>query len=439
MSKHLRDALLTAGIVALSNTATANLVPDGCSLYGINDKGLNDSQFVVIEKDGVAPPVVQLGPTYEGADIEAIDISSTGDFYASSGDNQGTAYAGKAGHLYEVNKDTGAIASIGNIHFIVDGQDISGKEISSLAFNPVDGTLWGWAEFCGLFRINPPNLAPSSLDPAEWTPPQLEEALKYTAADLMLVYPSKEACLNSTPDHLGDFYVNGVEDMTWDLAGDKIYFTFGEKKSIFVFTPATGAVDIACEFKTQVEAIKMLPDGDLLVNTHNSTQFTKIDLPTCEAVEVQPNASPFKDIEGFAWECPCTASIVPGPNPVTIPLNDSKGSAYTIELVNHDGNQWTYTVSHTGGRELSHWDLGLGQCASRVTDTDGGELVADHSTPADFYGIKWDTKGGTFTITMDKEYPVGTVDVLVKAGGKGSSGDNYYAIGQVAGPSCACE
>ncbi|OQW92174.1 MAG: hypothetical protein BWK79_15255, partial [Beggiatoa sp. IS2] len=117
-------SLAVTSMVAVNAVAFSTLIPEGCSLFGINDKGLNTSQFVKVGELSVD----KLSSMYPGADIEGFDISAGGDMYGSSGDNVDAPYS--AGHLYKVDKSAGAITSIGNIRFNVDGKPVSGKEVS---------------------------------------------------------------------------------------------------------------------------------------------------------------------------------------------------------------------------------------------------------------------------------------------------------------------
>jgi hypothetical protein len=93
---------------------------------------------------------------------------------------------------------------------------------------------------------------------------------------------------------------------------------------------------------------------------------------------------------------------------ITIDGSDDKGmtSSYQIVRTSHVGNTWTYTVTGLKGRDLSHWALGgpFTSCLSHITSsTSGAAPGADGSTG--FNGIKWDTKGGTFSFTLDNNYP----------------------------------
>jgi hypothetical protein len=115
--------------------------------------------------------------------------------------------------------------------------------------------------------------------------------------------------------------------------------------------------------------------------------------------------------------------------PVVINLEDDKDSAYSIALVGREGNTWTYEVAQVAGRDLSHWSLGLGACAEHLESaSDGADVGTDGSTG--FVGIKWDSEGGSFSLTLDGNYPQSTLEAIVKAG-------TQSAVGLVPGPDCS--
>ncbi|OUC08963.1 hypothetical protein RY27_05845, partial [Litorilinea aerophila] len=127
------------------------------------------------------------------------------------------------------------------------------------------------------------------------------------------------------------------------------------------------------------------------------------------------------------------ASEAPDPGPVTIELLDNKNSTYEVTMVQKRGNTWTYRVREVRGRDLSHWNLGIGTCLDHIVSTSpgGAEMGTDGSTG--FYGIKWDVsdsfEDAQFSITLDADYPAGTVEVLAKAGTKSKAE-------QIMGPIC---
>jgi hypothetical protein len=137
-----------------------------------------------------------------------------------------------------------------------------------------------------------------------------------------------------------------------------------------------------------------------------------------------------------------SATNANAPSTATVSWDDSKGTnAYGIQFVGVEGNTWTYQVDKMSGKGLSHWALGFGSCADRVIDTsssDGStaEIGKDGSIKdRDFSGIKWNSEGGTFSFTLDGDYPANAVEVLAKAG---SLQDGGYSTSTVMGPDCSC-
>ncbi len=116
---------------------------------------------------------------------------------------------------------------------------------------------------------------------------------------------------------------------------------------------------------------------------------------------------------------------------VTIPLNDNKDTTFSISLTSHVGNQWTYQVNKVKGRDLSHWDLLVPSCIGHFSNyTSGAEIGKDGSIKDfDATGIKWNTTGGTFSFTLDANYPSAQVDVLAKSG-------TQHAVKTITGPNC---
>jgi len=89
---------------------------------------------------------------------------------------------------------------------------------------------------------------------------------------------------------------------------------------------------------------------------------------------------------------------------------------------------------------LSHWVLGLCMPEERVVDTDPSYDDFNTDPATGITGMKWESTGGTFTVTFDTIYPIGTTPVGVKSGsGSGGGGDNEddkVDTGEIAGPHC---
>jgi len=136
-------------------------------------------------------------------------------------------------------------------------------------------------------------------------------------------------------------------------------------------------------------------------------------------------------------ETSCDSTVLEGPSSTTITLGD--GSEYEVSLVSLVGNTWTYHVTEVSGKDLSHWNLGIGSCLDNITDyspRDGYDAGIDGSTG--FTGIKWDVEEsfteGDFSFTLNGDYPAGTVLAQAKAGSLGNE-----RTGKIKGPVCdAC-
>ena len=104
---------------------------------------------------------------------------------------------------------------------------------------------------------------------------------------------------------------------------------------------------------------------------------------------------------------------------------------------NGDGTTtWSYQVDELGRgkgfKDLSHWVLGLGDCAEVISASpEPYEVGVDPTTGV--YGIKWDTgdsfKSGVFSFTLQGSWYETWVEVATKAG-RGSE------TGWIIGPSC---
>lgn len=253
-------------------------------LCAVHDKGLNDSQFLIIGSSpgGLGTGVTMNGPLLLNHDIEALDTHpETKVIYAASGDN-----TPQKGYLYTVDECNGDnLALVGNIVDKNTGRDY--KEVDALSFNPIDGTLWGWSQNDGLLKIDPNN------------------------AQATLVLASK----------------GEIEDLTWDTTGTKLYGVqnlhddpvdshgapdFEQGILWFYYDTTTGKIVEVChDLTTQVERVEVegletLLNGWLVFGLHDKGAVTvvKVDPNTCQAEVDQVIADPPLDIEGLACMWP---------------------------------------------------------------------------------------------------------------------------------------
>jgi len=239
---------------AIKLTDLASVPNTACQLYGVHDKGLNNSQFFTVSPETFE--VKALGEIKKAHDVEALDIHpQTAELFAASGKDTNAK-----GHLYQLNGQTGELTSIGSTGF---------KEIDGLSFHP-DGTLWGWATGDGLVTIDTVT----------------------GQANLEVSYSGE------------------VEDLTWNTSGTMLFGVENVKNSpdagVRLLAYDGNTVSAICEELTQsleIEALDTLPDDTLIFGLHgkNSLPLGVIDVQTCKIVAEQEISTGYNDVEGIAW------------------------------------------------------------------------------------------------------------------------------------------
>jgi len=246
-----QDRITQSAISKIPDYKNSCIPPPNCQVYGVNDKGLNNSQFISINPKTLE--IKALGEMHKGQDIEALDINNTGVLYAASGDD-----SDNPGNLYIVNTQIGTLTSLGYTGF---------DEIEGLSFK--GDILWAWAKSDGLVSINLQNGATGTL------------------------------VISSNIQ---------IEDLTWNNDGTLLYGT--QNNNLWVYDGNT--VEKACyNFPREVEAIEMLPDGSLLLGIHgnnNILQFQALNLETCEIVFGADIPTDYDDIEGIAYSAKACAN-----------------------------------------------------------------------------------------------------------------------------------
>ncbi len=273
-------------------------MPEVCDvIYGVHDKGLNDTHILTIDPNnnyGMTALTLfhnELGTEnaidsdmLTGYDIEAIDIDSDEEFYAASGDD-----SVNPGHLYYVDLIYREVVDLGSTGF---------TEVDGISFNLVDNSLWGCAQDAGLFRIL--RDAEGDLDPATSE----------------LVFEASWEC----------------EDLTWNNAGTMLYVVINDKSPadsgsdanaphvILAFDVTTDTITVTevCRQELdshtggrEIEGLEGVWNDTLILGYHNSQNqpmIAKIDVNTCQITltetlyNITPG-SPYNDIEGLAV-CP---------------------------------------------------------------------------------------------------------------------------------------
>jgi len=126
-------------------------------------------------------------------------------------------------------------------------------------------------------------------------------------------------------------------------------------------------------------------------------------------------------------------------------LTMSNGGVMAAALVDvsNGGKTWSYRLTETGSKDLSHWSLSYCADATIVGYTPSGSAAGIQGVDIQDTSIKWDVEddfdangsgGGDtriFTVTFDRAYTVGATAVRVK-GGSGAE-----TVVTIAGPDCA--
>ena len=236
-----------------------NPSPAGCQLYGVQDNGLNNSEFFTLQTNGETNTFAN----QPGHDIESLAIHPIEHWLY--GISSGDVDAGQEkGYLYRIDAMNGELYPVGD----VKNETLDFDEVDSLSFNHADNSLWGWAKGYGLIKINP------------------------LTAQATLELPS----------------LIQIEGLTWDINGNLLYGAQGT--TLWVYDKSNLSTNKHdCVLPGQVEALEMIQHQDLnwgnpflLIGIHNNKMYNLvgIDLNTCDTVIETP--VPYNDVEGLAFE-----------------------------------------------------------------------------------------------------------------------------------------
>lgn len=249
---------LTVDFGFRSKDTTPRVSCSAPKVYGVQDFGLNDSQFFTI--DPVALTVEALGKRYYGHDIETLDIHPTNrQIYATSGDDPSSQHP--HGYLYQVNPVDGALTGIGSTGL---------GEVSAISFNPKDDTLWAWADGEGLAVID--------ITTGKATTP--------APSDLR------------------------VEALSWNFDGSILYAT--ENRKLWAWDGTN--INLVCDdLPGQTEALEMFDENILLFAVHTGNDLNIYAWNVNEggnscaadnALSVHVETS-YNDVEGISWPVKC--------------------------------------------------------------------------------------------------------------------------------------
>jgi len=255
-----------------------------CKLYSVHDPSTRDSIFFTI--DFLDHTVSALNSEkHNELDFEGLDFHpSTDVLYASSGKD-----GRSRSDLYTVDPQTGAVTLVGQI---TDGDpNHHFNDVASLAFNPVNETLWGFARKKG--DRNKRQVGLIQIDPA-------------TGAVLDFV------SWNKSP-----------EGLAWSDNGQILWISSGRK--LYTYTPADKKFTKRVEFSSNgnkanyvpddIEGLGFGPNGYLMAGVHHggninifSIDVSDMDNPTLVSNSAV-STSNFNDVESLAWVDGCESSL----------------------------------------------------------------------------------------------------------------------------------
>lgn len=231
-------------ITDISKSGEVMTADFGSCVYGVNDEGLNDSQFFTINSTTLA--VTPLGPVHEKRNLEALDMNSKGELYTvSSVSDSGGDDTIDPGYLYRVNKGTGEIEKIASIGY---------EDVDSISFDSND-QLWGWSKSAGAMQID-------------------------TATGSTQLYESPN--------------LENVEDMSWN--GSLFYVVNGTSLSSYDGSSSQTVCSLPGD---KPEGVEFISESEMWLGVHGQSSIYVMDVTNGCAI-VEKIDTPFSDIEGMA-------------------------------------------------------------------------------------------------------------------------------------------
>jgi hypothetical protein len=268
--------------------------PADCKLYLIHDEADKNSQLLTLERVGTQLVVSQLGPLYNGINIEGMGVDPSGKEppIAVSGLNASTF----SGLLYTVNPQTGAFKKEFDTGF---------KNLTALAYRP-NGTVWAWSgggakksskqagkwsKNGGLIQIDLNNQESHLLFPSPWGKKRQVEGLAWRT-DGTVLYASEVFEEPASSKKKQKVYSTRL--WQFEFYGD-LLLSFKEK----------------CNLRgDKVEALETNLDDTLLLGIHGDDTLYLFDPESCIKTPFAPT-TPCDDIESIVWPLACQASPEP--------------------------------------------------------------------------------------------------------------------------------
>lgn len=247
---------IQATIVETPPEPVDNPTPATCQLYGVQDNGLNNSEFFTFQQTGETNTF----GNQLGYDIESLAIHPVQHWLYGTSSSDVDADKDQ-GYLYRIDAITGELYPVGDIK----NETMDFDDVDSLSFNHADNTFWGWAKGYGLIRINP------------------------LTAYATLEFESRTS----------------IEGLAWDISGNLLYGTQGT--TLWVYDKSNNTIfkhHCILPAHKKIEGLEMIQyppfnDGNpfLVMSIGN---LIGINLDTCNLVIDQP--IPYNDVEGLAFE-----------------------------------------------------------------------------------------------------------------------------------------
>jgi len=264
-----------------------------CVMYALHDEGQYDSQLVEINPfagSGIGA-IRPLGPLYPARDIEGLAVLPTnGKLYGTSGSDQVSGIPD--GALYEFDRTNGLMNEIGLTGF---------SEVSGLALNPADNTIWGWAR--GGDRRQHSSVGPIIIDPVTG--------------------------VGRLPDGVADdqftFQDPDIQAIAWSNDGKKLYASVidfdnplikinkrGKERKyyysdLWAYDVDSQELELICDnvVLAEIEAMEMQPNDLLILGTHSNKDIGMVayDPENCEVVATRTfkDVPEYYDIESIEW------------------------------------------------------------------------------------------------------------------------------------------
>ncbi len=231
-----------------------------CLVYGVHDDNNNTQLFIINISPNASLNVHARSRLEKSYHLEALDVSPlTNRIYAAS----------QEGLLYEVRNGAQLLTEVGEIGF---------EQVRALSFHP-DGSLWGWSQGTGLFKID-----------------MIED--DKLNAEAILAYQGQTEIADLTWNQAGTI-LYGVEN---SAQGTQLWAYFKNENSA---KPICG--QLMNSLTAKVGALETLPDDTLVLSfqENESLSFNIIEIPKegqkCQSLQQGKLATEFNDIKGIGW------------------------------------------------------------------------------------------------------------------------------------------